>query len=188
MQHIWSPASEACICPCPFPNLRQPDCAWILRATPWKLNLIIGGSCHKYNFCCDKSLVARNTCLSWQTCVCHNKTCLLLQQKHACHDKTLSWQNYVCHDKSLVATNTCLSQQKFCLHKHTFVSTKMVLGASPISACIKMDKFVLHTHRHRSRTQPCWVWWSWEQGCRTLWWWPQQSYLHFSHLMFSISR
>ena len=89
--------------------------------------------------------------LSWQKCchdkltfvmttrVCHSKTCLLSQQKYACHDKTfvetklclprqthakvnLSWQNfmsgqyYACCDK-------CLSGQNFCHDKSMSVAT-----------------------------------------------------------------
>ena len=67
---------------------------------------IFGGSCHKYNFCRDK-------------------TCLLPQQKYGCRDKTsfyrdkhvsvatklLSRQNYVCRDKHFVATSILLSRQ-----------------------------------------------------------------------------
>ena len=62
-----------------------------------------GGSCHKDNFC-------------------HDKTCLLLQQKYACHDKAsvatkscskfLLRQNYVCCDKCSVVTSIVLSWQK----------------------------------------------------------------------------
>ena len=78
----------------------------------------IAGSCHKYNFC-------------------HDKTRLLLRQKYACRNKTfvttntfvvtniccdkrsvstkvLSRQAYFCYDKRhcFVTKNTCLSQQK----------------------------------------------------------------------------
>ena len=70
---------------------------------------IIGRSCHRYHFCCDKSFVVTNTCLSPQTHVCGNKTRLLQQQKYACCDKFFLRQDYVCCDKSFVVTNTCLS-------------------------------------------------------------------------------
>ena len=105
---------------------------------------LIGGSCHKYQFCHNN----KN---------CHHKTC-------ACHNKYLSQQTSFCHDKfyrdkhTFVTTNTslsqqntpfvmtqvCLSPQHFCLHKnmfvvtkyfchdkHTFVATKMILAAAP---------------------------------------------------------
>ena len=56
---------------------------------------IIGGNCHKYYFCRDKSSVASNICcdkhnfvatkvLSGQAYFCRDKTRLLPQQKHAC--------------------------------------------------------------------------------------------------------
>ena len=69
---------------------------------------IIGGSCHKYHFCCDKhmfvtclsckaggqnvSFVITKVCLSWQN-FCHNKI--------VCHDKYLSWKQFF---KTFVAT------------------------------------------------------------------------------------
>ena len=53
---------------------------------------------HKHHFCRDKSLVARNTCLLRQACVCHDKARLV----------------------------ACLSRQKLCLDQHTFVATKDV--------------------------------------------------------------
>ena len=54
--------------------------------------IIIGGSCHKHDFCCDKRFVVTIVCLSQQLWVCCDKTCLLSWQKYACHDKVLSWQ------------------------------------------------------------------------------------------------
>ena len=44
---------------------------------------------------------------------CLNKTCLLLPQKYACHDRTF------------VVTNIVLLQDKFCYGKHTFVATNI---------------------------------------------------------------
>ena len=39
---------------------------------------------------CNKTFVAKNMCLSWQTCVCHDKTRLLSWQKYdPCCDKYL---------------------------------------------------------------------------------------------------
>ena len=95
---------------------------------------IMGRSCHKSHFCRDKNFVMTNTCLLWQTHVCHDKTCLLLQQKYAscnktfvttkyfCCDKYLSWQTCVCCDKSFVVTGIFLSWQKMC-----FVMTNICL-------------------------------------------------------------
>ena len=41
---------------------------------------IIGGSCHKYHFCCDRSFVMTKVCLS-QYNFCHNKS-MLAATKH----------------------------------------------------------------------------------------------------------
>ena len=89
--------------------------------------------------------------LWWQTRVCHNKTCLLLQQKYACCDKTfvvtnlyLSWQNI------FVATNTCLSWQNFHHDKHIFVVIKDVF-------CHNKQVFVITK-----------VSLSWQQFCRDI--------------------
>ena len=90
---------------------------------------IIGGSCHRHNFCCDK-------------------TRLLSRQKHACCDKRifvatkeifitaniiLSWQKFSRDKLTFVATNmcfvvtkVCLSWQHFCGNKDVFVATKVL--------------------------------------------------------------
>ena len=47
--------------------------------------------------------------LSWQTRVFHDKTCLLLQQKYAWHDK-----GFVMTKHLFVVTSILLSQQKMC--------------------------------------------------------------------------
>jgi len=62
------------------------------HATWYMFVAITGRSCHKYNFCCNKTFVTTSTCLLRQTHVCRNKTCLLSWQKYACCDKTLEWQ------------------------------------------------------------------------------------------------
>ena len=66
--------------------------------------------------------------LSRQTCVCQDKTHLLLRKKYAyvCHDKhnsvatkVLLWQTYFCCDKRHVLLwYTCLSWQHFCRNKN----------------------------------------------------------------------
>ena len=108
---------------------------------------IIGGSCHKYNFCYHKSFVATNTsfvttkaCLSWQnfcrdmfillrqTRVCRDKsmlviTKLLLQQICVCRNKSFVATKILCHDKhNFVLASILLSQEK------TFVATKTCLS------------------------------------------------------------
>ena len=65
----------------------------------------LGGTRHKYHFCCNnKKIGVTNMCL-WQHGFCHDKQNLL-------------WQNYVCHDKIF------LLQQNFRHDKHMFVATK----------------------------------------------------------------
>ena len=86
---------------------------------------VIGRSWHKYHFCHDKTFVMTNMCLSWQTHACHVKTCLLLRQKYACHDRTF------CHDKYLL-------QQTFCRNKHTFVMTKVCLSQKNFCVVTKL--------------------------------------------------
>ena len=63
---------------------------------------IIGGSCHKYHFCCGKSFV------------CGDKTRLLSRQKYACH---------VCHDIIMFFLESCRDKNMFCRYKHVFVAT-----------------------------------------------------------------
>ena len=78
-------------------------------------NSIVGGSCHKYDFCRDK----------------HAKTRLLSRQKYACRYfflfyffKLYKHVLYLSPNNSFVATNIILSRQKFCRNKHIFVATK----------------------------------------------------------------
>ena len=68
---------------------------------------IIGGSCHKYHFCHDKSFVATNTLI-------HNKVYLLRQK--------------FCRDKSLAATKASQSRQNVCRYIIIFVATKIRLS------------------------------------------------------------
>ena len=98
---------------------------------------LIGGSCHKYHFCCnrsiymyaccDKPFVVTKLCLLWQN-FCGNNF-------------FLSWQTRVCHDKhtfvvtkdvcvfcnKLVFVTNVLSQQKYICHNRTFVATSILL-------------------------------------------------------------
>ena len=99
----------------------------------------IGGSCHKYHFCrnktrplsqqkyacCDKTFVTRKTktkiLMSQQAYFCHDKRCVLLQQTCVMTKVSLSQQNFL-------ATKFCLSWQIFVAtknhDKHTFVTRK----------------------------------------------------------------
>ena len=138
----------------PHWNFRQPHC----QTHETSSHTIIGGSCHKYNFCCNKSFVTTNTCLLQQnTSFVVTKVCLswqvlsqifvcvfvavklLLQQIFVVTNIILLWQN-VCHDKhTFVITNTCLSWQntsfvttKICLSRQSFCHNKHVLVATNV--------------------------------------------------------
>ena len=95
---------------------------------------ITGGSCHKYNFCCDKSFVVTNVCLPWQN-FRHNKimfvvTKRLLRQTHICRDKHtfVGTKDVLCCDKHVSgATKVSLSWQNFCRDKIMFVTRKVLL-------------------------------------------------------------
>ena len=88
---------------------------------------VIGGSCQKYNFCCNKSFVATNMCLSWQNTHLsqQNMSSVMTKVCLPAVTKLLSQQNDVCHEKYF-CHNMCLSWQKFYHGKHTFVATKDV--------------------------------------------------------------
>ena len=109
------------------------------------LPCIIGGSCHKYNFCCDKCFVATNTWLR-QTCLSQQNTffvarklcfCQVLvatkifccdKHKHTfCHDKrhVLSRQTPVCHDKNVFIVKN-------------FYRNKIILVAAPTSGSLEV--------------------------------------------------
>ena len=89
--------------------------AVIMWKTALPLSTVIGGSCHKYYFCRDK-------------------TCLLLQQKYACRGKTivaaniiLSRQKFCCNKHTFVAANTFLLRQK---NACSFVVTKLFVATN----------------------------------------------------------
>ena len=79
---------------------------------------IIGGSCHKYHFCRDKSII-------------FVATKVRLSRQNFCRDIHVFGAT-----KGFGATNIILSRQKFCRGKHTFVATKDVFCH---------DKHVKHT-------------------------------------------
>ena len=128
---------------------------------------IIGGSCHKYHLCHDKSFVVTNVCLSWQN-MSFDVTKVCLSWQNFCCDKKILLQQNICRDNfffmslrqifvgtkiccdehMLVVTNIILSQQNFCCKKHTFVATK--------------DMFCHDVAQHRQiRDFP--KWWVWIQ-------------------------
>ena len=118
------------------------------------LTTIIGGSCHKYNFCRDKTrplsrqkyacrdkrFVATKLCLSRQKrrrIVTTKMIHVFVATKHVfCRDKTiLSRQNYACRDKHVfVATNIC--------HDKRFVATSILFLAIKDVFCRDKHVFV----------------------------------------------
>ena len=111
---------------------------------------IVGGSCHKYNFCRGEHMfVATNMCLSRQfTSFVATKVCLSRQNfrrdtivfvgTNICRDKhvALSRQNFACrykHKIMFVATNIC-RDKKFLATKifHNFVKVIMLVATKDV--------------------------------------------------------
>ena len=120
---------------------------------------VIGGNCHKYNFCCDKHLfVATNMCLSHQNTFffvtnvvlqqkfCRNKH--ILSGQNFCHYKYLARQMEFCHSKSFVTTSLLLSRQtcvccdKSLSQQKYFVATSILLLRQ---TCVCHDKTFVTT-------------------------------------------
>ena len=81
---------------------------------------VIGRSCYKHHFCCDKTSVMTSTCLSWQNIsFVATKVCV-------------SWQTSCCHDKHTFVTTKgmfLLQQTHFVgvvLLRQIFVATKVL--------------------------------------------------------------
>ena len=114
----------------------------------------IGGSCHKYHFCCNKSFVMTHTFVMTKHVFSLDKSMLVVTK--LCSFR----QNYVCCDKRFVITNTfvttsiLLSWEKTCfvmtnmrLLRQThvfcdkaFVATKTIHVASPASDTWQLAK------------------------------------------------
>jgi len=89
-----------------------------------RLYLIIGGSCHKYQFVATKVLTR-------QTRVCRDKHVFVMTKHVFCRDKSKfvatklsSWQNYVCRDKNDTCIIFVMTKDVFRRDKHVFVTTK----------------------------------------------------------------
>ena len=87
-------------------SARNLNRAWILHVI--FLN-IVGGSCHKYNFCRDKTLLLIVT----------TKVCLP-RQNYVLATNVLSWQAYFCRDN-----------RRVCRDKYMFVARKVLSGGDP---------------------------------------------------------
>ena len=86
---------------------------------------IIGGSCHKYNFYCDKRL-------SQQTRFCHNKYVFVVTKRVFCHDKHtfVATKDVFCHDKHVFVVTKAMFMfvaTNICCDKNMFVSTNVLL-------------------------------------------------------------
>ena len=94
------------------------------------LFLVIGESCHKCNFCHNKCFVMTSMCLSWQTCVCHNKHIFCHDKSRLVVTKVFCHNNFSCCNKQFchvfVMTKLCLLRQNICRNKHNFVATKIL--------------------------------------------------------------
>ena len=132
----------------------------------WQAVIYHCGSCHMHNFCCNKSFVAKNMCLSWQTHVCHDKNMLVMTNMFVVTDMCLLWQ-YVCRNEhnfvatsnehNFVTTNIILLQQAYFCHEKrhvlswqtrvcrdkTFVATKIILVAAPANDSHRVAENVL---------------------------------------------
>ena len=97
--------------------------------------VIIGGSCHKDHFNCDKKRF-----LSRQTYFCRDKRLsrqifiatniiLLTRQAYFYRDKHMFVATNICRNKSFVAASILLSRKKgmFFCDKHVSVATKIIL-------------------------------------------------------------
>ena len=101
--------------------------SYMIQTQKWLKGMLIyitGGSCYKYNFCCDNSFVMTNMCLSRQN-MSFVATEVCLSWQMFCHDKPVLLQENICHDKYL-SRQIILSWQMFCCDKHTFVATKHI--------------------------------------------------------------
>ena len=106
------------------------------------LSFIRGGSCHKYQFRCDKYFVPTKICLLRQIFVATN--IILSWQKLSWKRTFVETKHVVCRNKSMsaatklfVVTKLWLSREKFCHDRHTFcrhkrlAATKLILVAAP---------------------------------------------------------
>ena len=153
--------------------------------------IIIGGSCHKYNVCRDKSFVATNkhVLVATNHVFCRDKSMLAAT-------KLLSHHNYICHDKIclsrqifsrehvFVATNILWSRQKTCFvaTKHLFVPTKLCLSRQIFVATKVLSrqnifvatKDVFCPDKHMSRQK----WYLWQL--------PQWDFMAYNYITFAL--
>ena len=93
------------------PKQRKPNC---YLALTWQ-NHIIGGSCHKYDICGDKTRL-----LCWQKYACRDKHVFVATKHLFCHDKcTLAAKKVLFYrDKIMFGlTNICRDKNIFCIDR-----------------------------------------------------------------------
>ena len=100
---------------------------------------IIGGSCHKYNFCCDTTFVETNTYfVVTKVCLSRQRFCRAKLTFVTTKDVFVAIKHLFCHDKSmLVATNI------FCCDKQNCVATKASILLSRQKTCFVATKMIL---------------------------------------------
>ena len=112
----------------------------------------------RQKFCHDKHIFCQNSCLSWQTCVCCDKTHLLSWRKCVVMTKLLWRQTYFCGDKhNFVATkhlswqtHKYLSWQKFCHNKNIVVTNNFVT-----TKVLSQQAYYYHHKRCFAATNTC---------------------------------
>ena len=90
--------------------------------------IIIGGSCHKHDFCRDKFCHDQHVFVATVVCVCCDKTCLLSWQKYACRDKSFVMTKWSLLQQTRFVMTKLLSQQMFVTTKHAFCHDKSMLN------------------------------------------------------------
>ena len=110
---------------------------WSHRLQSW-VHSIVGGNCHKHNFCRNKRVF------------CHDTHCVLSRQNYFHRDKRVATKHVCCNNVSFIATTETLqiflsrqsrevfyrkhtsvvTKRRVCCDKRVFVVTKMILVAA----------------------------------------------------------
>ena len=100
--------------------------------------VIIGRSCHKYNFCCNKSFCCDKH-------VCHDKHMFVMTKKifchntYACHDKYLLWRKFCCDMLTFVVTSVFVTTKHLFCHDKSLLSWQSMLVTTKIVCCDKYN-------------------------------------------------
>ena len=122
----------------PTGNLLLERERWIRRHHACQLCWhIIGGSCHKYHFCCDKDAFVVTRCVllrqNFRCDFCSDKLVFVATNTFVLrkHIFLCVWQKYACHDKHVFVATKVLLQQKY------FVTTNIILLQQAYFCCNK---------------------------------------------------